>query len=178
MSPVPPMTAMFMIPVSLPFVIDHPTPVPGRRRATASSTDAATSSGADTLSACETPAQLTGSARSGPLGGEALQLGGDVQVRVAVHEPRRELRPRRGIRRQALGERGLGDRSLGRGHEGGRLGGHVGAELIVEGVGADGELVAAGRDPVGGQRPPRVLPGNFDDSDRALSPVSGAKAPT
>ena len=47
-----------------------------------------------------------------------------------------------------VGERGQGHRALRRGHQGGLLGGHVGAELVVEDVGTDHELVATGADGV------------------------------
>lgn len=111
-------------------------------------------------------------------GHEAVQRDRDDEVLIAEHEPGRDRLPRRLAGGQAGGQRRLSDRTLSREHQRGPLGWHVGGELVVEGVFADGELGAAGRDRVGGERVAGVLPGNFVDRSNADSPVSAVNAQT
>jgi hypothetical protein len=89
--------------------------------------------------------------RPGPVRHEAVQGDRDVEVLVAEDEPGRDRLPRRRVRRQPCGKGGLRDRALGRAHHRGLGGGCVGGELVVEGVGPDNELAAAGGDRIGVQ---------------------------
>src|SRR5262245_2801112 len=89
---------------------------------------------------------------AGAIGHEPLDGGGDVQVLVTGYEPRWELLPGRRAGGQSLGESGMGDRSLRRGHERRLLGRYVRRELVVELLAGDRELVASGCQRVGGER--------------------------